>query len=255
MFIDIHNHVISGLDDGAESIEESIQMLKRALDNNIKKLIVTPHYRENIYENDKAIINHKLTELKNLINKNQIDIELYPGSEIFLSKNTSGLLREGSLQTLNNTKYILIELYPISKYNAFNFMEELYNLSLDGYKIILAHVERYDFTHENPNMIYDLVNEGFYMQINVNSLKPHHPNYKASKKLLDHNLVQFIASDAHSYLARPLELQNGYNCVKRKYGEERANRLFYENPLKIIEDKEIDIGEIKKIKKRKFLFI
>lgn len=255
MLIDIHNHVITGLDDGAKTNEESLQMLKKAANNNIKKLIVTPHFKEQKYENTRDIICNRLDELKKLVNENNIDIELYPGSEIFLTKKTNNLLNSGEIQTLNNTKYILVEMFPLAKYRLYDFKEELYNLKVDGYKVILAHPERYDFTHDDPNTIYDLVDEGYYIQVNVNCLNSHHPNFKTVRKLLDHNLVQFVASDAHSYNSRPLDLQKGYDYIIDNYGKDYADLLFYENPLNIIENKEVRLGDYRKIKKKKFFFI
>lgn len=254
MYIDIHNHVLPEVDDGARNISEAINLLKQAEQDGIEKLILTPHYSENRFVNEKDSIIKPFFNIKQACLDNNINIELYLGSEILLSPNTSSLLKERKISTLNDSKYLLVEVYPISSYWLFNLKEELYNLSLDGYKVILAHPERYDVTHNNPNFIYELVNDGHYMQINVNSLKPKHPNHKIVRKLLDANLVHFIASDAHSLHSRPLELSYGYDFLKKNYGKDYADKLFYQNQLCVIKNENIEKGVISKIRKKLFFF-
>ncbi len=248
-YIDIHNHIIPAIDDGAKSVEEAIQMLKAAERANIDKIITTPHYREEYYLNTKEVIEAEIKTLKALIKSHKLNIDIYPGSEVYLTKSTAEGLNNGVIQTLNNSSYVLIEFFPYSDYWRFNVLDELYNLTLDGYKVIIAHPERYDITHRNPNFIYDLVNAGYYIQVNVNSLKSNHPNHKLTLKLLDHNLVHFIASDAHDLINRPLSLHEGYEYVKTHYNEDYANTLFNDNPLKVIENKMIDSSNFRKIKK------
>ena len=191
----------------------------------------------------------KYQELKQIIDDNKFPLEIFKGSEIYLSENTANLLANNVIQTLNNTQYILVETHRISSDGIINLQEELYNLAVDGYKIILAHPERYDFTYNNPQLIYELVKQGHYMQINVNSLNDKHPNHKIVCKLLDHNLVHFVCSDAHDLINRPLQLDYGYTFIKKHYGEEKAKALFYGNALKVINNEIIPINNIKPLKK------
>ncbi len=251
-FIDIHNHIVSNVDDGAKTEKQTIQMLKSAEKDHIEKLVITPHYKENVFENTKVIIQEKLKELKLLIEENHINIEVYPGSEIFLSKNTSSLLSTHQIQTLNDSNYILVETHRFASAMLLNLKEELYNLSIDGYKVILAHPERYEFTHNHINDIYNLVSEGHLMQVNVNCLNTSHPNYKIVKKLLDNNLIHFIASDAHDPIQRPLQLAFGYEFIKKHYGMPKADDLFYNHPLQVIESKLIEVKDFYPVKDKKF---
>jgi len=253
-YIDIHNHVLAQIDDGAKTDEETLQLLKMAEENNIEKLIVTPHYKETILENTKDIVQMKFNILKSMIEENNIKVEVYPGCEIFLSKQTSSLLNSQKIQTLNNSSYILVEVNRLTEFWLYDLKEELYNLSVDGYKVILAHPERYQITHANPNYIYELVSEGHYMQVNVNSLSKTHANHKIVKKLLDHRLVHFIASDAHDLIHRPLKLEMGYEFVKKNYNQKYADDLFYNNPLKVISNEPIQINGHKKISNKFKIF-
>lgn len=250
----MHNHILYGIDDGAKTIEETIQMLKLAANTNIEQIIVTPHFKENIFHNQKDIIETKVSELKQILIDNNLSIKIHPGSEIFLSKNTLNLLNNQKLQTLNNSNYVLVETHIVSDYQLINVQEELYNLKIDGHQVILAHPERYENTHDNPNFVYDLVSDGFYMQINVNSLKENHPYHKVVRKLLDNNLVHFIASDSHDLNNRPPLLDKGYQFIKKNYGLDYANDLFYNNPLSVINNEQIEIRDFQKIKVKKNFF-
>lgn len=253
-FIDIHNHILFGLDDGVKTREETIATLKLAEKYNIEKLILTPHFKEGIFENHQETIFLKFNEIKDIIEKNKINIEVYPGSEIFLTKRTTDLLASKKIHTLNNTKYILVETYFESNMMIYDLKEELYNLSVDGYKVILAHPERYEFTHNDIDYIYSLVRDGHLMQVNVTSLRSKSRHHKIVAKLLDHNLVHFIASDAHDLNDRPLKLIDGYEQIKKKYSKQLADDLFYNNPLKVINDEPIKTGDEKKVKTRKWFF-
>lgn len=252
-YIDIHNHILAQIDDGAKTEHETLQFLKMADENHIEKLIVTPHFKEGVFENTKEIIQKKMTDLNRMILENDIKVQVYPGCEIFLSKKTPHFLNQKTLHTLNNSSYILVETHRLNDFWLLNLKEELYNLSVDGYKIILAHPERYEITHKNPNLIYELVNEGHYMQVNVNSLSTQHPNYKIVKKLLDHRLVHFIATDAHDLKHRPLKFEAGYDFIKKQYDQKYADDLFYNNPLRVISNDEIKMNDYRKIKTKKFL--
>ncbi len=252
--IDLHNHVLPNIDDGSPSIEESIKMLKMAKLGHVEKIIVTPHFKEGVFENTKDIIQEKIDDFKQLPEYKEIGIELYPGCEIFLTKQTASLLNNNKIQTLNHSKYILVEIHRLTDFWLLNLKEELYNLSVDGYKIILAHPERYEITHKNPNFIYDLVQDGHYIQMNVNCLNASHPNHKIARKLLDHRLVHFISSDAHNLKHRPIKLAYGYEFIKKHYQEDYAYELFYQNPLCVINDEEIKISDFKEMKAKKFFF-
>ncbi|QVK17098.1 capsular biosynthesis protein CpsB [Mycoplasmatota bacterium] len=251
-FIDIHNHILPQIDDGAKTEQETLRFLKMADENHIEKLIVTPHFKVNMFENTREIIQKKVEDLNQIIHANDIKVKVYPGCEIFLTKNTSNLLNNQKLQTLNNSSYILVETHRLNDFWVLSLKEALYNLSVDGYKVILAHPERYDITYKNPNYIYELVKEGHYMQVNVNSLNNRHPNHKIVKKLLKHRLVHFIASDAHDLKHRPLILEAGYDFIKKQFDQKYADDLFYNNPLRVISNEDIKINDYQKIKTKSF---
>ncbi|MFW6009513.1 MAG: CpsB/CapC family capsule biosynthesis tyrosine phosphatase [archaeon] len=111
-----------------------------------------------------------------------------------------------------------------------------------------------DMSGKNLNKIYDLVTDGHYMQINVSSLYPQHPNHKLVKKLLSHQLVHFVATDAHDLSHRPMQLDYGYQFIKNNYGKKMADALFFINPQKVINNENIKIEEYQEIKSKRFLW-
>ena len=252
-FIDIHNHLLYGIDDGIKTKEEMLTLLKDAVNGGIKKMIFTPHFKEHVFEVNKALLLERFNEVQSLIRYEEMELEVYLGTEIFLTHNTSQLLSEGRIQTLNDTSYLLVETHFVNQCITYDLDEELYNLSVDGYRVILAHPERYQFVRENTKKIEQYVESGYYMQLNVGSLfKPH--LYKLAIKLLDHNLIHFIASDAHDAEFRRPELQKGYEFILKRYGQVRADDLFYNNPNHVIKGETIKLKDYEKIKRRKWFF-
>jgi protein-tyrosine phosphatase len=240
-FIDIHNHLIYGIDDGAKSKQETLEMLKIAIADGIEKIMFTPHFKEKAFENDQTIIDSKKQEIEQLIQEHQLEIDVYYGSEIFVSNHTSSYLNEGKLKTLNDTKYILVETHRANIYHRFDFGDMLYNFQVDGFKPIIAHPERYEFIYDNPHKASELVKDGNLIQINATSLlDKKKPSFKLAKKLLDRGLVHLVASDAHDTVYRPPVLSEAYAFVKKHYGEEVANQLFYSNPLKVLNNEPIE---------------
>ncbi|MDF2699690.1 MAG: exopolysaccharide biosynthesis protein [Haloplasmataceae bacterium] len=252
--IDIHNHILNGIDDGAKTSEDTLKMLQMAYETGIEKLIFTPHFKEGICENDIHIVNTKFNEAKKIIEDHHINLEVYSGCEIFLTRNSLDLLNQNTIPTLNNSKNILVETHRSNIYLTYDFDDEIYNLAVDGYHVIIAHPERYQFVHEDINKVFEYIKEGYMIQINVTSLYDSSlETYKIAKKLLDHNLVHFIASDAHDLVKRTPNLSMGYKMISQKYGEKRANDLFYNNQVKLLNNQEINL-DFEKVKKRLWFF-
>lgn len=253
--IDIHNHIIFGLDDGAKTEDETIQMLKQAADDGIEKIILTPHYVESKYENTKDVIEKKKEAIDQLIEEHHIPIEVYYGCEIYMSDDVLDKVNEGELMTMNGTKYVLVETKRSRHFSKISFDDALYNFRVDGYYPIVAHPERYQMVYENPNRVYNWIEDGCYIQVNATSLlDPKKPSFKVAKKLLDHHLVHFVATDAHDPKYRPAVLSDAYQFVKKRYGADYAELLFYTNPLKLINGEQISTNGAKPVKKKRFFF-
>jgi len=153
--IDFHSHIIYDVDDGSDSIDNSINILKKAQEAGIKTIILTPHYMEDYYESNTNQIKEKIDELKNVCLKEKIDIDLYQANEIYITNHIVELLQNKEALSINNSRYVLFEL-PMNNEPA-NLLEVVYQLLENDYIPIVAHPERYNFIQENPNNLLELI--------------------------------------------------------------------------------------------------
>ena len=251
--IDIHSYALYDCDDGSENIEKSLEMIKKAKESGITGIFFTPHYMEDGYKNDKTSIYEKTDIIREELKKQQIDIELYNGEEVFIFPKLDEEI-DDKIISLNNTRYVLIE-FPLVE--EVNYIEDvIYKLLSKGKVPIIAHPERYYVTEKSLLFVEELINKGALIQINVNSLTGCYGKVaeKLAKKLLEKNMVHFVASDAHSV--------NGYRKVEESLkvlsklvDEEKYKEITYLNQQKIIQDEEIVAEEIVTEIKNKFFFI
>lgn len=233
-FIDIHSHILPELDDGSQSIEETIHILELAYDEGIRTIIATPHFYEGVYENAKYKIGETLEELNSAIKEHNIGIDIKLGCEIYYSHDICKFLDDGFIPTLNGTRYVLVEFAPMESYR--NIKNGLMQLIYNGYLPILAHGERYDDLTKNIDKISDLVEMGVRIQVNAKSIigEGVRRYKKITNKLIKYNLVHYIATDTHNSGTRGPFLMKAYEKVAKKYGEYCARSLFIDNPYELI---------------------
>ena len=195
---DIHSHLLFGIDDGCTNINESVKLLKEMELSGVKELVLTPHYISNSNYVCDVINKRKVfNELQNEIEKENINIKLYLGNEIFLDENLLDLLKNKKIESINNSKYLLIEFpmmnYPIQSKNIFS------ELIYSGYTIILAHPERYLYVNKDIKILDDFRDMGVLFQGNYESLFGRYGTQakKTLKKLLKNNYISFLAGDIH----------------------------------------------------------
>lgn len=234
-FFDVHTHIVPGIDDGAENEEEALSMLKTSYLSGVRDIILTPHYNEEMgYTQNAVSCCLKLNELAKSI---AADMSLYIGNEIFYSSDTTQLLRNKKIATLADSKYVLIEFsYDISLKDMLFASNEI---QLQGYWPVIAHAERYEcmYRKKSPELLF---HSGAYIQINAGSIISSKLKTKQLiKKLLKNDLVSFIGSDCHGCKYRPPNIGQCALILEEKYGTEFANKLLYENPRCIIENKKI----------------
>ena len=196
--IDIHSHLLYGVDDGSKSLEESIEILRNLKNVGFESIILTPHYiKDSTYSVPKSENLKKLEVLKNALKENNIDINLYLGNEIYIDDEILDLFRSRQISTLNNTNYALIELPMSGIYDEYK--EILQDLISKGCKVILAHPERYVSFQQDFNKVYELEKIGVYFQCNFDSIIGRYGEESELmvRRLLQEKKVAFLATDIH----------------------------------------------------------
>ncbi|MFT8313990.1 MAG: CpsB/CapC family capsule biosynthesis tyrosine phosphatase [Clostridium sp.] len=249
--IDIHCHVLPGIDDGSKDINMSLEMLGIAEENNTTKIIATPHYYRGSYENEFKDVLGYVENFNAEIKSKGINIEVFPGQEIFADKYTLDAYRDGIIHCLNNSKYMLIE-FPMDVLPD-DAIDIIYELKLLGVKPIVAHPERYLYINGNLMNINKFIEEGCLFQVNTSSIIGLLGSRvkEAALGIMDNGLCHFIASDAHSIGKRCPNLGLVMKDIKKEYREVYSS--VQRNAQCILENEEIDV-RMKKIEKKKGLF-
>ncbi len=196
--VDIHCHILNGVDDGAKDNDMSIDMLKKARQAGINQIVLTPHYYRGRYDVEFEEIKEEFIKLKMLARVNRIDIEMYLGQEVYYTDKIVQYYEEGIIGTINESRYMLIEL-PMIEFDIDEIVEQLYELRVRGIVPIIAHPERYKPFIKKPHLINKLIEEGCLFQLNARAITDGFG--KEVKKLantyLKNNIYSFIGSDAH----------------------------------------------------------
>ncbi len=252
--IDIHSHILYGLDDGAKDLNDSLEMAKAAVDEGITTIIATPHFNEK-YVNHKQEIINKVARLNEVIQEKQIPLTILPGQEPRIYGDLLEDYNNGQVLTLNNAgKFMLIELPSnhVPRYTE----KLLFDLQLNGLTPIIVHPERNQEIIENPDKLYQFVKKGACTQVTAASLAGYFGKKikKFSLQMIEANLTHFIASDAHNLTGRSFKMREAFGVVEKEFGL-GAVYLFQENAELLLEDKTIIKEAPEQIKRRKILGI
>jgi len=253
MLIDIHSHILPGVDDGAKTEADSIAMAKAALQEGITTIIATPHHRNRAFDNYKQEIITNVNILNDLFASENIPLNVAVGQEVRIYGELLDDYAQGDIQALGDTKYILVE-FPFGEVPRYA-EQLLYDIQIAGLRPIIAHPERNRELIENHDRMYELVRNGALAQLTAASLigKFGKDIEEFSHQLLEANLVHFIASDAHNTDSRGFHLREAYDLVQEKYGVEMYYMML-ENSELLIEDANVNRMEPSRIRKRKSLF-
>lgn len=248
--IDLHSHILPGIDDGAQTIEDSIAMAKTAAKEGIHTIVATPHHQNGKYINEREEILHQVKHLNNIFKENDINLNVLPGQEIRLYGELLEDYDHNKIVPLNETKYVFIE-FPSN--HVPRYAEKmLYELQVKGLRPIIVHPERNGELIERPEKLYNFVNKGILTQVTAGSLvgKFGKKINKFSLQLIEHNLTHMIASDAHNVTSRAFHLQAAYDVIGKEFGTS-TQMDFKENPYLIISGKSIYKEEPEQIRRKK----
>ena len=201
---DIHSHILYDVDDGAKSILDSIEIIKKMKSVGFNNLILTPHFiNGSRYSNDRLDNISRIKKIREHLMDNNIDINVFLGNEIFICKDIYDLVKKNIISTLNNSRYILIELPFDSQIN--NLYDIIYELKYQGFIPIIAHPERYTYFQKDYGLVNQLYNEGVLFQSNYLSIIGYYGTDAKNllRYMLKNNLISYLASDIHSVNKTP----------------------------------------------------
>lgn len=224
-YTDIHCHVLPGVDDGARSMGQALDMLALMYDEGISRVILTPHYHVGHVETPAAVLRKRFEELKIAAASDEIvkKMELFLGSEIYYYPSVTDWLDEGRVLTLADSRYVLLEFgYTMDKRMIFSGVSDV---ARAGYVPVIAHVERYEGLGYKTENVRELTNMGAYIQINSGAFSAGHRARSFVKKLLKEGLVSFVATDAHDTGRRAPDIRKAEKYITKHFGEEYFYRL------------------------------
>lgn len=235
-YIDIHTHILPGVDDGARSMEETLWMLRQASEQGIETIIATPHYavgaKNASVEHLKEIREQVQTEASKINPRLQIKL----GNELYYSDSVLESLKAKEALTLADSRYVLVEFSTGAAYNS--MYQGLGSLIRSGYIPIVAHIERYHCLEKKEYRIADLIELGCYIQMNCNSLQGgfFDSEAKYNRKLVNQGMVHFLGSDCHDSKNRVPSMKSAIEILKKRCDEGLLNNICYKNPVSVLEN-------------------
>ena len=232
--IDIHSHILAGIDDGAKTLEDGLAIVRELASQGVTEIIATPHYiDETIYVSPKQKNQQLLAQLKEALKDENLNMQLHLGNEIYICGRISELVDAGQISSLNGSEYLLVEFPMSEKFPSYE--DILYDLTLKGYKVILAHPERYTITQDDFSILERLVEVGVLLQCNTGSFIRQYGKRaeKLAVKLAKKRMIFALGSDIHRTRKRN-EIELAIKKLRKYYSDDDLEQILDKNPRKII---------------------
>lgn len=250
--IDMHCHILPGLDDGARDMDEAIHMANTAVKEGISTIIATPHHKNGRYDNSKKDVVGNVKVLNEVLMAKGIPLEVLPGQECRIFGEFLEEYESGNIMSLACSHFVLIELPSghVPRYTE----RLLYDIQMKGLTPVIAHPERNSELTERPDLLYSLVKNGALSQITAASVCGYFGKSikKFSQHLIEANLAHLIASDAHNTASRSFCMEEAFQLINAKYGVEMVC-LLKENAELLVRGQTVMKEIPERIQKRKFL--
>lgn len=250
--IDLHCHILPGVDDGAQNIEDSLDMAQMAVKEGITHILATPHHHAHGWYNNKKDVEKLVSEVQSAIDNADIPLTIFPGQEVRLYGEIIEDIKAGKIQSVDEAnQYLLIE-FPSNTVPSYS--ERLfYELQAIGIIPIIVHPERNQAIQKDPHILKNLVDKGALSQLTAGSYLGTFGRKaeKLSKDLINANLIHYFASDAHNTTNRPFHLKEAYEKLGKDYNPELVKE-YKETSKKLINGDLVFPPATKKIKKKKF---
>ena len=236
---DIHTHILPGVDDGSPDMDTSMRMVDVAYEEGTRRLFLTPHYMSSHNDYDPASLKSRFAEVEQEVKLHYPDLELYLGNEVYYTSSALKDLRDGLIQTMAGSRYVLVEFSPRDSFERiYQATREITNA---GYRMLIAHHERYKCLEKKKDRMYRLADMGAYFQTNASALvkgEGHTPSSPSrwNKKALTDDWVSFLGSDAHDMGYRAPRVSEAAAWIRHK-NPASADSILWHNTQAIIDDK------------------
>lgn len=253
--IDIHTHILPGLDDGSDSMEESLEMAYLAVRGGTQAVAATPHCNiRGHYENygDSEDCKRAFLKFRKALEEEKLPLKVVRGMEIYGVGDIRKLIRERKLVSLNHTGNYLVE-FPFDMHPD-EIADGLYMVFEAGGIPVLAHPERYYCVQDTPNLVYEWMREGILTQINMGSFLGEfgRREERTAVTLLEHGLITCLASDCHGTRWRSPDMRDARSYIRSRAFSGAADMLFYDNPRSILTGGKVLRGEIQPVRDRRW---
>ena len=241
--IDMHSHILPGLDDGAGDWEQAVAMARAAVADGIAEMVCTPHWVLGKYENSREKILPCFAEFKARLAHEKVPLKIHPGAELRIDATLLNRLKSGEVLTIGNSGYVLLELpddgLPSDLHQFF------WELQVNGYRPILSHVERNPFIRENPGRLVDWVERGALTQITAASIQTGFASEirEFAVFLVQHRLAHMLVTDTHGLRMRRPELSGARAIVESLVGSEAATRMVRGIPELILRGEPVTVED------------
>ena len=225
--IDIHTHILPCVDDGSNSLAQSLDMLKEEVRQGVSTVVLTPHNRLGFNKSNLELLD-QFAKFKESVSNENIPIKLVLGQEIFVTPDTKRLLKYKKLLSLNDSRFVLVEFDCVHRTEI---AEVVHELKCEGYRAIVAHPERYEYLTLDD--AYEIKTTGGFLQINADSIVGDHKRHfkKIIHSMFKEGFVDFVASDVH--FGRKNFMEQAQKYVRRKFGEDAMEVVFNLNAKNI----------------------
>jgi protein-tyrosine phosphatase len=237
--IDIHLHILPGVDDGPETIEESVALARVLMQEGVHTAVATPHFNDLFPHRSASEIKERVNALQQVLDHRGIQLRLFTGHEALIKPGLVEDIQSGRLATLNGSRYLLLELWNNSWLPETE--QVIFELRAFGITPVIAHVERYRAIQQDSNRLLKLLEQGVLAQLTAGSLLGMQGNTarKCAETLLKKGYIHCIASDAHNLTSRPVGVLKGLQRAKELLGQAAINRLIETYPTAIIKDESL----------------
>ncbi|SEN60934.1 tyrosine-protein phosphatase [Paenibacillus sp. OV219] len=249
MMIDIHTHILPGIDDGAGNLEDSLALARAAVAEGITGLIATPHHADGRYMNNASFVSEQVERLKEELAARQIPLELFVGQEIRVHSDMLDVWSAKELATLAGSKYILLEMPSASVPSR--MLEYIHEFVIMGINPIIAHPERNAEVVKYPDKLNEMIEAGAYGQMTTHSLLGGFGKQieRRAWQLCREGLIHVISSDAHHMERRGFRLREAYDRVSKELGVEIV-KTYLDNSESVISNRDLIEPSVKSNKSR-----